>query len=161
MTEFKVPDYTTDTGMADDMTVKSSPVNDFKYVDSIEFDQTYEDVPQRKVLAVPSNTGGDIFGRIESNRSLDEGFYKIIIPSAVPGVDFDALVIETFIGGAGGGGTYFKFGYIEQLPGAAPGGNIQMVIPGYPYMPDLPNSNPGPGYLYYDPGDGNTVKMGS
>lgn len=126
-----VPDYSKDTNLGEDFTVKDSPVNDFEYVDNIEFDQGYEAVSQRQVLAAPSNTGGDIFGRIESNRQVDEGYWKLIIPSEVAGVEFDAIVVETFIGGAGGGGTYFKFGYMEQLPGAAPGGAVQFYLPGY------------------------------
>lgn len=122
-----VPDYTKDSNFNDNFTVKTSPVNDFEYTDNIEFDQMFDDVAQRKTLAAPANTGQDIFGRIESNKQNgDEGYWALILPDG-----FAAIFIQTFVGGAGGGGTAFSFGNIQELPGAAPGGATQFYIPGY------------------------------
>lgn len=121
-----VPDYSQDTNLGENFTVKDSPVNDFEYTDNIEFDQMYDEVSERKSLAVPANTGADIFGRIESSRQGDEGYWKLILPDGT-----EAIVVETFIGGAGGGGTYFKFGSFQQLPGAAPGGAVDYIFSGY------------------------------
>lgn len=156
----KFDDYTVDSGISDQLTSKTSSLNDFSYTDAIAVDQQFEDIPQRKLLAADGNTGSDVFGRVETTRANQEGFYRILIPGngAVP---FTAFEIATSIGGAGGSATGFTFGTFQMLTGAAPGGNLWTIVPGYVYMGDLPTSNQGAGYLWVDGAAGNVIKLGT
>ena len=159
----KFDDYTKDSGIDDQLIAKTSELNNFSYTDSIAVDQQYEDFPYRKVSGADGNTGGDIFGRIETSRDNQTGFYKIVLPVTDPatGVDYVAFAIETSIGGAGGAVTGASFLNLFLLPGAAPGGNQQTIVPGYIYAPDLPTSNQGAGYLWVDGAAANVIKMGT
>lgn len=156
-------DYTKDGRITREGVAKTSLLNDFNYTDSIQVDQQFEDLPQRKILASDGNTGNDIYGSIETSRSNQSGFYRIVLPVIDPstGEKYVAFAIETSIGGAGGEVTAASFLNFFLLPGAAPGGNQETIVPGYVNMPDLPTSNQGAGYLWVDGAAGNVIKMGT
>ncbi len=126
MADFKIKDYT-EYGINESLNSKDSTVFEYEFTDSIAFEEKFESVAQRKTSAADSDTGTDVYGRIYSTRSGNEGFFRIVLAeeSAV------AFEIATSVGGAGGAVTTISLGSYSELPGAAAGGATLFTIPGY------------------------------